>query len=230
MAASRTVRAPSRLDADTFVPGQPPYLLTGGPDVVSETARVFELGYRGQPHERLTFSVAGYRAFYDHLRTTEVAASRTSIFFGNGMKGTTTGLEAWGTYQALPEWRLSSGVTLLHEDLELRPGSNDVGSPIAQLGRDPKRSLRLRSSVDLPRQSEFDVTARYVSARMNPTVPSYTAIDVRLGWKARPNVDLSVTGQNLFGSGHGELTDIATRSELGRTVFVSLVTRFGRGS
>ncbi|UUZ52369.1 TonB-dependent receptor [Massilia sp. H-1] len=48
-ALSRTVRAPSRLDVDTFIPGAPPYLLIGGPQVRSEVAKVAELGYRSQP-------------------------------------------------------------------------------------------------------------------------------------------------------------------------------------
>ncbi|MGZ5781577.1 MAG: TonB-dependent receptor plug domain-containing protein, partial [Burkholderiaceae bacterium] len=39
-AASRAVRAPSRLDHDTFVPGAPPFLLNGGSTVRSEIAKV----------------------------------------------------------------------------------------------------------------------------------------------------------------------------------------------
>jgi iron complex outermembrane receptor protein len=46
-AASRTVRAPSRLDRDAFIPGAPPYLLDGGRTVRSEVANVYEVGYRG---------------------------------------------------------------------------------------------------------------------------------------------------------------------------------------
>ncbi len=57
-AISRTVRAPSRLDHDTFVPATPPYLLAGGPDVVSEVAKVFEIGYRCQPSANFSYSAA----------------------------------------------------------------------------------------------------------------------------------------------------------------------------
>ncbi|MEA2342995.1 MAG: iron complex outerrane recepter protein [Thermoanaerobaculia bacterium] len=227
--ASRTVRAPSRLDRDTFVPGQAPFLLTGGPDVVSEIANVYEVGYRGQPASSLTLSVTGFHSLYDRLRTQEIAASRTSLFFGNGMKGTTSGVEAWASYQATPHWRLSAGFNGMTEHLQLKAGSNDVAS-LQQQGRDPKRSWRLRSSLDLPRQGEFDVIARGVSERSNPTVPAYSAVDLRYGWKPRPGMELSVTGQNLFGKSHGEFTDITTRTEIGRAVFVKLVKRFGRGS
>jgi iron complex outermembrane receptor protein len=229
-AASRTVRAPSRLDHDTFVPGTPPFLLTGGPDVVSEIANVYELGYRGQPASSLTFSATAYHSLYDHLRTQEIAASRRSLFFGNGMKGTTSGVEMWGSYQATRLWRLGGGFNGLTEHFELRPGSNDTAGLLAQQGRDPRRSWRLRSSVDLYRHGEFDVIARRVSRRSTPAVPSYSAVDVRYGWHPRPGIELSVTGQNLLRKSHGEFTDRSTRTEIGRGVFVNLVSRFGRVS
>lgn len=228
-AASRTVRAPSRLDRDTFVPGQAPFLLTGGPDVVSEIANVYEIGYRGQPASSLTLSATGFHSLYDRLRTQEINSSRTALFFGNGMKGRTSGVEAWASYQALPHWRLSAGFDALTEHLQLKAGSNDFGS-LQQQGLDPKRSWRLRSSLDLPRQGEFDIIARAVSPRSNPAVPSYSAVDLRFGWRPQPGMELSVTGQNLFGKSHGEFADIATRTEIGRGVFIKIVTRFGRGS
>jgi iron complex outermembrane receptor protein len=229
-AASRTVRAPSRLDRDAFVPGNPPFLLTGGPDVVSEVANVYEIGYRGQALPLLTYSVTAFHSFYDHLRTQEVAPSRTSLFFGNGMKGTTSGVEMWLSYQATHRWRLSGGFNGLVEHLELKPGSNDTPDLAAQQGRDPKRSWRLHSSVDLPWHGAFDVIARRVSERSDPAIPAYSAVDIRYGWTPRRGFELSMTGQNLFGKSHGEFTDISTRTEIGRGVFVNLVSRFGRGS
>ena len=33
-----------------------------------------------------------------------------------------------------------------------------------------------------------------------------------LGWRPRPNIDLSIAGQNLLGAGHGEFTDVTTRT------------------
>jgi iron complex outermembrane receptor protein len=229
-AASRTVRAPSRFDRDIFVPGLPPFLLPGGPDVISEVATAYELGYRGQPAPKVTFSATAFHTLYDHLRTQEVAPSRTQFLFANGMTGTVSGVEAWGAYQVMPKWRLSAGGTVLNEQFRLEPGSNDLGGLAAREGHDARRSWRLRSSFDLPRQSEIDVTARYVSARSNPAVPAYTAVDLRCGWRPRRGLELSVTGTNLAGKGHGEFTDISTRTEVGRGMFVRVISRFGRGS
>lgn len=224
-AVSRTVRAPSRLDHDTFVPGNPPFLLTGGPDVKSEIARVLEIGYRGQPTAQSSWSVTAFHARYDDLRTQEIAPSRTSLFFANGMEGSTTGIETWATWQVASNWRLSGGFTALRERLRLKPGSNDVNA-VHSAGNDPANTWQLRSSHDLSDRSEFDLTVRHVSALANPVVPSYTAVDMRVGWKPRPDIEISVTGQNLFGGGHGEFTNVATRTQLERSAFVKVLYRY----
>jgi iron complex outermembrane receptor protein len=223
--ASHTVRAPSRLDHDPFIPANPPFLLAGGTNVRGETADVYEVGYRGTPVSRVSYSLTVFHAIYDHLVTAELAPSQTSLVFSNEMKGRTTGVETWGTVQVLAGWRVSAGYTALNEKLELKPGSIDIGGPIAA-DSDPAFSWMLRSSFDLPARTEFDLLLRRVAALSNPTVPSYTALGARLGWKPRPDLELSVTGQNLTGSGHAEFSDPVTRSEFARSVFFKLLTRF----
>jgi iron complex outermembrane receptor protein len=228
-AASRTVRAPSRLDRDAFVPRNPPpppFLLAGGPDFRSEVAKVFEVGYRGQPATSISYSVTVFHADYDHLHTQDIAPSGTFLVFGNGMEGTTNGVEMWGNYQALRTWRLSAGLTGLRETLQLKPGTVDTANSVAQGGQNPAHSWMLRSSLDLPYQSEIDVTVRHVSALANPAVPAYTTGDLRYGWRPRRDLELSVTGQNLFGGEHAEFTAPATRSQLGRSVFFKVLGRF----
>jgi iron complex outermembrane receptor protein len=41
---SRAVRSPARLDRETFIPGNAPFLLSGGPHFESEISNVYELG------------------------------------------------------------------------------------------------------------------------------------------------------------------------------------------
>lgn len=228
-AVSRTVRAPSRLDRDTYVPvrpGLPARLLNGGPDFVSELADVFEVGYRSQVSKRLSYSVNLYRALYDRLHTQDLTPSRTQLVFGNGMKGATSGIETWGSYQATPDWRLSAGFTALHKTLEIKPGVIDTANSALQEGLDPSHTWTVRSSLQLTHDTDFDASVRRVAALSNPDVPAYTAVDMRIGWRLRPDLELSVSGQNLFGPGHAEFTGAATRSLLGRTVLVSLTSRF----
>jgi iron complex outermembrane receptor protein len=223
-AASRAVRSPSRLDRDAFVPGNPPFLLAGGPNVRSEVAMVYEIGYRGQPVPQISYSVTAFRADYDHLRSQEVAPSNTSLFFANEMEGTTRGVEMWGTYQAARTWRLSGGA--VYQDLDLQPkaGGRDLTGPSA-LGNDPNVQWLLRSSLDLTPKHELDVIVRHVGKLPNPSVPAYTAVDARLGWRASREVEFSLTLQNLFDPGHSEFGSSATRSELERGVFLKLLWR-----
>jgi iron complex outermembrane receptor protein len=224
-AASRTDRAPSRLDHDTFVPGQPPFLLRGGPDVKSETADDYEVGYRGQISSAASLSATIYHTVYDRLRTQQVDPTFTYIFYTNGMQGRTSGLELWGSYQATPIWRLNAGFSRLRQEFNLTPNSIDIGTLRSTEGANPSRWGILRSTLDLGPRTEFDVTLRYVGALSQPVVPSYTALDLRVGWHLRSNLDLSLAGQNLLGAGHGEFTNVATRTDFKRAVFLKLLCR-----
>jgi iron complex outermembrane receptor protein len=217
---SRTVRAPSRLDADAFVPGAPPYLLAGGPEVRSEVARVFEVGYRGQVGPGLSYSVTAYRNLYDHLRTQDVVTMNgaRAIVFGNLMEGQARGIEAWGSYQMSDAWRLTAGMTALHEELGLKPGSHDTGS-VATAALDPAYTAQLRSNYAFDSRRELEVAVRHVAALGPVTVPAYTAVDARFGWRVAPGMELSIIGTNLNGS-HAEFGSPTFRTEFGRSVGV----------
>ncbi|KQV50954.1 hypothetical protein ASC93_09765 [Massilia sp. Root335] len=219
-AVSRTVRAPSRLDVDAYVPGAPPYLLAGGRQVRSETARVFELGYRGQAGQRVSYSVTAYRNLYDHLRTQDITPDRRAVVFGNLMAGQARGIEAWGNVQVSESWRIAAGATLLHEDFALKPGSGDLGS-VMTTGRDPAYTAQLRSSHTLDEKRELELAVRRNGALGFPYVPAYTAIDARFGWRFAPGMELSVIGTNLNGS-HAEYGVAPVRTEVPRTVGVKL--------
>jgi iron complex outermembrane receptor protein len=218
---SRTVRAPSRLDVDAYVPGAAPFLLAGGPRVRSEVARVFEIGYRGQVGQDMSYSVTAFRNLYDHLRTTDIVNGGSTIEFGNQMEGRAHGVEAWGSYQVSEAWRLSAGVTALRERFSLTPGSVDAGS-VATTGADPAYTAQLRSSYAFDGTREMEVALRRVGALGRPAVPGYTALDLRFGWRFAPGMELSVIGANLNG-GHREYGVEQFASEVPRSVGVKLV-------
>jgi iron complex outermembrane receptor protein len=221
-ALSRTVRGPSRLDADAHIPRAAPFVLEGGPEVRSEIARVVELGYRGQPVPDLSWSVTAFHTDYDDLRSVEIAPSGTSLVFANEMEGETSGVEMWGSYQALPGWRLSAGYTAMNDRLRLKPGSNDIGGPTA-VGKNPAHTWQLRSALTIAANRELDIAVRHVAALSSPDVPAYTAVDARFGWRLRSNLELSLAGMNLLDADHGEYGPIETRSRIPRTVFLQLL-------
>jgi iron complex outermembrane receptor protein len=222
-ALSRAVRAPSRLDRELFVPGAPPFLLAGGPSFRSEISNVIELGYRARPSAGWSYSVAAFYDDYDRLRSFEPAPGGVFVI-DNKIEGTTHGLEAWTTYQFSKTVRLSGGLVLLKENLRLKADSRDPNG-VSALGNDPSHQWLLRASVDLSPRHELDVIVRHIGALPNPIVPSYTAVDARLGWRVSHEFDVSLTVQNLFDPSHPEFGAAATRSESERAVFLKLQWR-----
>jgi iron complex outermembrane receptor protein len=220
-AISRAVRGPSRLDADAYVPREEPFLLVGGPRVRSEVATVTELGYRGKPTSDLTYSVTAFHTDYDYLRTQEISASGTFLTFANEMEGDTNGIEMWGTYQMSRRWRLSAGFVAMKERLRLKPVSNDAPAPGA-VGLNPSNSWQIRSGIQLAPRHTLDVALRHVGALPFPYVPAYTAFDARYGWRVLPNLELSVTAKDLFGSDRAEYGPFETRSTIPPKVFLQV--------
>jgi iron complex outermembrane receptor protein len=221
---SRTVRAPSRVDREIYINAGPRGTLAGGPDFQSETARVVELGLRQQFGNRASYSVTVYRALYDRLRTIKVV--HPLLFeIGNGMMGETRGLEAWGSFQASPAWRLSAGLTLMHEEFNLKPGETDVNNRSVQENVDPRRMARLRSSLTLGEGRDLDLTLRYVGPLRFTTVTGYTALDVNFNWQLKPGLELSLGASNALDREHEEFGG-TTRLSLGRGAYVKVVSRF----
>ena len=217
-AVSRAVRAPSRIDRDLFVNAGPTQL-NGGPDFVSEVVKAYEIGYRDQPSPAASYSVSLFHNVYDKLRSIEPAPGG-GVVLGNKMEGTGDGLEAWGSYQAARNWRLSAGAFFLRQRLSFRPDSGDTN--VSAAGNDPAHQWLLRSSLDLPNRTELDIGVRRVGALPNPSVPAYTAVDVRFAWRLLRELELALVGQNLFASSHAEFGDAATRSEMARGAYAKL--------
>jgi iron complex outermembrane receptor protein len=162
--------------------------------------------------------MTAFHSRYPNLRSVEATAPPT---VGNGFKARITGLEGWGTWRLAPAWRLAGGFVLLRERFERKPGSSDV-TGVSQLADDPRQTAQLRSSWDLARTVEFDVAARYVGKLPDPAVPAYTVVDGRLGWRVRPDLELSLIVQNAFDRKYAEFGTVATRAEFARSYLMKL--------
>jgi iron complex outermembrane receptor protein len=58
--------------------------------------------------------------------------------------------------------------------------------------------------MDVRQDLALDCWVRYVDDLPSQEMDSYITLDVRLGWKVRENVELSVVGQNLLDDQHPE--------------------------
>jgi len=217
-AVSRAVRAPARLDHDIRSPGNPPFtIITGGDTFESEVANVLELGYRAQPARSLTWSATAFVHQWDRLRSGAPAPATVQ----NRIEGDTYGFEGWAAWQALPQWRLSAGGMTLRKHLRLEQGSPDPVGPSA-LGNDPDFQWTLRSSLNVTASQDFDLAVRRVGALPSPSVPEYTALDLRYAWRPQRGLELAATLTNALDPEHPEFNGAPGRSEIPRALLLSM--------
>jgi iron complex outermembrane receptor protein len=224
-AISRALRTPARIDRNYYIPP----ISFGSPDLQSEKLIAYELGYRVQPHDQLSLSLATYYNDYDDIRSIEPVNPPAPIplVFRNGQKGESYGAELSAEYRVTETWRLRASFSELHLRISPQPGSLDASFGRAEAA-DSKHHLLVRSSWDLSRNFQFDGTFRYISRVENPTVavPSYSELDLRLGWLPTEQLELSIVGQNLLHARHSELGVIAARQEFARSVYGKIVWRY----
>jgi len=115
-------------------------------------------------------------------------------------------------------WRLRGGYTYFDKDMIVKAGRVDVTDGAGE-GNDPQNQFVLQSTLDLPYNVQFDCVARYVDTLPEPNVPSYFTFDLRVAWRPRKNLELSIVGQNLWENRHPEFGPAATRQEIPRSVY-----------
>jgi iron complex outermembrane receptor protein len=249
---SRAVRTPSRsehdirinsrvLPPDVLFPGSPPVVTTlfGDPDFESEELLAYEIGYRVQPTDKLAFDAAAFYNDYDNLRTLELGemfpeASPSPehlvipVTGDNKMDGKVYGIELAAELRVSDRWQLKAAYTYLQEQLRLDGDSQDMNSEGGE-GENPHNQLSLRSCMDLPRNVEFDLWARYVDNLPSQDVGSYVTLDTRVSWRPRYDLELSLVGQNLLDDHHPEFTPEiidTSSSEVERSVYGKVTWQF----
>ena len=226
-AVSRAVRTPSRVDTELFIPGVAPYSIRGGGDEFnSEELLAYELGYRVEVNRRLGFGISTFYNEYDNLRSIEpIPGSPGEAIIMNGLSAQTYGVELSATVEASRWWRLRGGYTFFKKDLVIE--ASDINGGRAE-GNDPHHQFVLQSMINLPGNVDFDSVLRFVDTlnQIGPTVPSYFALDLRLAWRPRPDLEISVVGQNLIESSHAEFGPPAARHEVPRSIFGKVTWKF----
>jgi iron complex outermembrane receptor protein len=235
-AVTRAVRTPSRVEADleitSFLGASPlTYLrLQGNSDFSSEKLLGYEVGYRGGFREGLAVELAAFLNSYDRLLSLEPGQPFTEdtpppshevvpFLLGNGLRGTTTGIELAADWLARPWWRLKTSYAYLNMALEAREGSLDTSTAASTEGSSPRHSVALRSFVRLPGGIEFDQFYRVVDALPSQGVDAYQEVDARLGRRVGSNLEVSLVGQNLLRPRHPEFSGGSAGVEIRRSVY-----------
>jgi iron complex outermembrane receptor protein len=215
---SRAVRTPARGEHDVMLrlvpppasdPGIPVYA-EGDSDYDSEDLTAYELGYRLNYNNIWSVDVAAFYNDYDKLRTLDPVFDPgpppAVLFpFDNNMEGKTYGLELAGQWQVRKGWRLNASYSWLDMQLRLINGSTDAFSKGAE-DASPVSKAAVWSALDFGHNLQFDAALRYVGdiTVTGVEIDSYVEADLRLGWEAKPGLELSIIGQNLLNSRHAE--------------------------
>ncbi|MEX2150420.1 MAG: TonB-dependent receptor [Steroidobacteraceae bacterium] len=232
-AVSRAVRIPSRLDDDLLLtvpvsaPGNPIpfyFIVEGRNDVESEELVGYEMGYRFQQGERLSFDLAAFYNEYDSLQTNEPDPPISVLVpplphiivpshLANNMSGDSAGGTIVANWRPFPRWRMRLQYSYVDLDLETIAPSLDVNSPNVA-GNSPRHQVAVHSFVDLSGDLSLYAGVRYVDELPNQNVDSYVATDINLSWRFSPNGAASLAVQNLaddthpeFAAGSGQLVE-----------------------
>jgi iron complex outermembrane receptor protein len=214
-----------------MAPGAPPnpfpaplvLRIAGDEDINSEELIAYELGYRFQVTPNLLLDFAGFYNDYDELRSAEpsnlvcepsgipvtafppcfLTASNIllPIVSANRLEGETFGVEATVDWELNRWWDIQAAYSYLQVDLRSRGDS--MTRPMGE-GSDPSHQLSLLSSLDLPQAMKLDLWLRYVDDLPELDVDSYIALDGRLAWQPKAEIELSLVGQNLLDNRHVE--------------------------
>jgi iron complex outermembrane recepter protein len=220
-AISRAVRVPARLDTDLrffLAPGV--LAFQGNPDFKPEEVIAFEVGSRVSLRPNLLLDLTAFHNSYDSLITLEPGNSPMDpAIIGNGLNATTAGLTTAINYEPFNWLRSVGSLTLLHKNVELDPDSRDLANG-AGGGNDPDYYWAFHMMMDPIRNLQADVILRSSGDLPTPLVPGYVTMDLRLAWLATDEIELSITGQNLFQKRHPEFgADVPTRREIERGVY-----------
>ena len=202
----QALRSPTPFDTDAreALPGTTTVFLSGNANFDPEKLTAYEIGLRTQPFARASLSAQVYYNVYDGLRSIEFSPGPAfPLLWGNGVRGDSYGLEAWGDFQAARWWRLSAGVDVLGKRLRFAPGSSGLLG-VAQAGDDPPVQAQLRSAMNLGPSVTLDAGLRYVGALPDPHVPAYAEADIALTWAVTRHVELQLAGFNLLHAQHLE--------------------------
>ena len=91
----------------------------------------------------------------------------------------------------------------------------------------PAHQMQAHSGFALTRRINLDTFA-YAVSRIQPQVPAYLRLDVRLAWRPLDILEVAVGGRNLLDPQHPEFIadDLLQSSQIRRSAYVRLTWRF----
>ena len=267
-AVSRAVRTPSRTDRDliyqalVYKAHSPNETLgqdlplpvrvesLGNQSFKSETVISYELGYRTEPAQNISFDVALFYNSYKNLRTLSPQGLPTpenmilingvavpsnlvqQLVLTNNMHGRSYGVELASSWAPFDNWRLNATYSYINIAVYTDPGNlitNDKEN--AEKGN-PNHQFSIRSAYNITRDIELDLWLRgadRVDKIGGTSIPGYVTMDARIAWKPLKGLEVSLVVQNLLRDHHPEYvpeTIGTSPSEMPRSVYGKVTWNF----
>jgi iron complex outermembrane recepter protein len=156
--------------------------------------------------------------------------------FQNGFAGDAYGGELAVNYAVNTRWRLNAGYSRLHVSLSGPAGLTKAS--VSDQNSSPRNQFEAGSLLDLRKNVDLDVFVYMMGkvlgapatfpGEISNGVPAYVRADLRLGWRPREHLELSLGGQNLLSPRHLEQISyhVGVQSEVGRTVIGNIKWSF----
>jgi len=218
-AVSRAVRLPSdverHMSIDAYYEGMVSGLpmisrIYGSPGFHPEETTAYEVGYRCQPHHRLSLDISAFHNVYRNLRSFEPADPfvETSpvphlvlpVYMSNKLHGRTYGFEVSANWNVTSSWTLKMGYANLTYRLQHDPDSKDPFNLHSDsTSNTPRHQWNLGSRLNLPGGWYVDTYLFFVDRLFGMDfLPSYYRLDFTVGWHPTKDVELSLVLQNLL--------------------------------
>ena len=247
LSAARAIREPARSADDLRVQlagiplqngGVGVLALFGKPGIKAEQLRDFEIGYRAQLSRQLSLDITTFTSYYRQLVNSEPGAPFFDnsaavphlvlpLYFDNKAHAHDYGAEIFANWNVTSRWRLSPGLDLIHMNVELDPSSRDTTTKAADEAS-PRHQFRIRSSLKLSHNLDWDNSLYFVGISPDHSIPSYTRLDTRLGWRLGEFTEFSLVGQNLLTPQHAE-SEVAfgvIPTLIRRSIYAKITWRF----
>ena len=242
---ARAVRTNNRANSDaivsvaavpTGIPAFPVGLAgsVGNPNLSSEELVAYEIGYKIQPRDYLSFDISGFYHDYDKHLASFLGTPFVNTFNGvpylvlpiengNLSQPRSQGIEIAANWEVSNDWKLAAGYSYLNFDYN---NTSSVGFTFG--GKSPRHQFNLRSYLNLPHDVSFDTAAYFVDNLKGIDVDAYIRLDARLAWKPVSGIELSIVGQNLLEDYHPEFSPFIyqSASEVGRSVYGKVAWQF----
>lgn len=207
---AKPLESPLTLDGNTYTRLAP--RINGNPDFGHEYLDALDLGWRASWSSRLSTELAAYHYRYDDLRHAHRGALipltpgvlTQTLTLDSTERARVSGIELSTQWRPTDAWDLAASLSMS------RMSHVSVEGPTEFTEGTPERIFTLRTGYAISPTLQWDAWLRHASATQTYAfqpalrVDPYWTLDMRLGWKASRELELSLVGQNLLDHRHLE--------------------------